>query len=157
MLFTSPAFQNFQIIPKKYTCDGDGDHPPFAIGDISEDAKSLVLIVDDPDAPGGTYDHWVVWNISPETREIEEDSVPEGAIEGMNSAGEVGWVAPCPPSGIHHYRFNLYALSKTLQLSSGADRDTVERAMEDFVIERAELVGQYSRDFGGSVAEEGLQ
>src|SRR5450830_1478632 len=99
MKFSSPAFENYQKIPALYTCDGKKIHPPFAISGIPDGTKSLVLIVDDPDAPTGIFTHWVIWNIDPLIKEIAEGSVPEKSQEGTNSAGTVGYVPPCPPSG----------------------------------------------------------
>lgn len=146
MRILSAAFDNFSSIPTIYTCDGEGDNPPLLIEDVSEDAKSLVLIVDDPDAPMGLFTHWVVWNIPPSTKQIE-DILSEESVEGKNSSGQVGWIAPCPPNGVHHYRFQLYALSNTLSIAPGSTRDIVEKEMENAIIEKAELVGQYEREY----------
>ncbi len=145
MQLVSSAFLNNQPIPKKYTCEGDGVNPPLKIIDVPETTKSLALIIDDPDAPSGIYIHWLLWNISPATTKIEENEVPPGAIEGENSSGEIGFTPPCPPSGIHHYRFMLWALSQPLALPEGATREQVERVLEQFVLARAELVGTYQK------------
>jgi len=112
---------------------------------VPEGTKSLVLIMDDPDAPIDTWDHWIVWNISPAITSIEENSVPEGGVQGMNSFGKAPYGGPCPPSGAHHYYFKLYALDKELELDSSSRKEDVEGAMEDHVLERAELIGLYQR------------
>ncbi len=145
MKLVSPAFQNNGYIPALYSCDDQGINPPLTITDVPKDAKNLVLIVDDPDAPMGTFTHWIVWNIPPDAEEITEEMLPQEAVEGKNSTGEVGWTAPCPPQGTHHYRFMVFALSKKLNLPEGADRDTLEKEIEDAVIDKTELVGLYQR------------
>lgn len=145
MIITSPVFDDGQKIPLRYSCDGQGMHPPLTIADISDDTKSLVIIVEDPDAPMGTFDHWLLWNIPPTTQEIPENEIPQGAVEGVNSTGEVGWIPPCPPRGVHHYRFHLFALSNDLSLSEGANREMLEQEMEEFLLARAELNGLYER------------
>lgn len=145
MQITSPAFENQGVIPQKYTCEGEGTQPPLTIADVPAGTEALALIVDDPDAPAGLFTHWLVWNIEPEITTIEEDVTWEGAIEGDNSAGQLGWMAPCPPgdTGAHHYRFQLYALSSPLTVKEGAKRSEVEKAIEEVEIARAELVGEY--------------
>lgn len=145
MKLTSPAFENNGFIPSKYTCDGEDINPPLEIQDVPEKAKSLVLIVDDPDAPMGTWVHWVVWNIDPTTEKIEENQVPEGAVEGLNDFKKHSYGGPCPPSGTHHYHFKLYALNKTLEIDSSSEKEDVEKAMADSIIAQAELVGLYQR------------
>lgn len=145
MKLTSTAFADNQNIPAKYTCDGANVNPPLTISDVPENAKSLVLIVDDPDVPLGTWVHWVVWNIDPNTKVIEENSVPAGAIPGTTSFGKPGYGGPCPPSGIHHYYFTLYALDTTLTLSSSTKKEDLEKIIEGHIIGQTELVGLYSR------------
>ena len=140
LTLSSPQFEHEQSIPAKYTCQGEDVNPPLAIEGIPEGTKSLVMIMDDPDAPAGTWDHWVVWNISP-TSSISEDSVP--GEEGMNSWGKSGYGGPCPPSGTHRYFFKLYALDVELELPSTADKRTVEAAMEGHVISQTILIGLY--------------
>ncbi|MEM2865232.1 MAG: YbhB/YbcL family Raf kinase inhibitor-like protein [Candidatus Bathyarchaeia archaeon] len=139
---TSPAFENNGFIPAKYTCDGDNVNPPLEIEGIPEGARSLVLIVDDPDAPMGTWNHWVVWNIPPMER-IEEDSVP--GVEGINDFKEHSYGGPCPPSGTHRYFFKVYALDTKLGLDPNSTREDVERAIEGHVLARGEIIGLYSR------------
>jgi Raf kinase inhibitor-like YbhB/YbcL family protein len=141
----SPAFKYNELIPKKYTCDGKDVNPPLLIENIPSEAKSLALIVDDPDAPVGTWVHWVVWNISPGTREIKEDSVPKGAQQGMNDFRKNDYGGPCPPSGTHRYFFKLYALDTVLNLGSKAKKSDLEGAMKGHILEKAELVGLYRR------------
>ena len=141
----SPAFRHNELIPKKYTCDGADINPPLLIENIPSGAKSLALIVDDPDAPVGTWVHWVVWNISPGTREIKEDSVPKGAQQGVNDFRKKDYGGPCPPSGTHRYFFKLYALDKVLNLGSNAKKGDLEGAMKGYILEKTELVGLYRR------------
>jgi len=141
----SPAFRHNELIPKKYTCDGKDVNPPLLIENIPSAAKSLTLIVDDPDAPVGTWVHWVVWNISPGTREIKEDSVPKGAEQGVNDFRKNDYGGPCPPSGTHRYFFKLYALDAMLNLSSKTKKSDLEGAMKGHILEKAELVGLYRR------------
>jgi hypothetical protein len=145
MIITSPLFQHNGFIPSRYTCDGDNINPPLEIKDVPKEAKSLVLIVDDPDAPGDTWIHWTVWNINPKTARIAENGVPGQATEGKTSLGKSGYNGPCPPSGTHRYFFKLYALDAILDLSFQADKATLQKAMEGHILENAELIGLYSR------------
>ena len=144
MKITSPAFGNNQPIPSRFTCDGDNVSPPLVFSDVPDNAKSLALIVDDPDAPLGTWVHWVVFNIPKEVREIKENSVPQG-VQGLTSAGQPSYQGPCPPSGTHRYFFKLYALDATLSLQDKADKKTVEAAMQNHIVAQAELIGLYSK------------
>lgn len=139
---TSSSFGSSQLIPKKHTCDGDDVNPPLSIGGVSEGTKSLVLVVDDPDAPMGTWVHWVVWNI-PQTDRMEENTVP--GVEGLNDFGKHSYGGPCPPSGTHRYFFKLYALDTKLSLPSNSRKKDVENAMKGHVLAKGELVGLYSR------------
>jgi len=145
MKITSPSFQENAFIPSKYTCDGENINPPLAVSDVSADAKSLALIVDDPDAPVGTFVHWLVWNIPPSVSEIKEGNLSEGSVQGTNDFGKREYGGPCPPSGTHRYFFRLYALSQELNLPEGARREELEKAMEGKIIDTAELVGRYSK------------
>jgi hypothetical protein len=145
MTITSPAFKNNKHIPAKYTCDGENVNPPLEIKDVPGNAQSLVLISDDPDAPGGTWVHWTVWNIDPKTTEIAENSVPEGAVEGVTDFGKPGYGGPCPPPGTHRYFFKLFALDTKLDLSENTTAKDLEAAMEGHIIEKAELIGLYRR------------
>ena len=139
---TSLAFQNNGLIPAKYTCDEDDVNPPLNIEGIPREAKSLVLIVDDPDASMGTWVHWVVWNIPPMER-IEENSVP--GVEGLNDFRKHSYGGPCPPSGTHRYFFKIYALDARLDLNTNSKKEDVERAMERRILARGEIVGLYRR------------
>lgn len=145
MEIKSSAFQHNKNIPSKYTCDGRNINPPLQFSDIPENSKSLVLISDDPDAPMGTWVHWIIWNIDPKTTEIAEDSVPGGVIEGTTSFGETGYGGPCPPSGVHRYFFKLYALDIKLDLPSSAKKEDLEKAMQNHILASAEIIGLYTR------------
>ena len=143
MKITSLAFEHNSKIPSIYTCDGKNVNPPLSITDVSGNAESLVLIMDDPDAPGGTWDHWIVWNMPVSTTKIEENSVPKGSSQALNSWGNRAYGGPCPPSGTHHYHFKLYALKKRLLLDANATKEDVERAMTGYIVGEAVLVGLY--------------
>ncbi len=145
---TSSEFQQGQPIPKKYTCDGQDINPPLAWTGVPAEAKSLVLICSDPDAPKGTWVHWIVFNIPAHVRSfvegIEIDQV--GAVEGTTSFGRPGYGGPCPPSGVHRYYFKIYALdSDALNLAHTATRDDIEAAMQNHVVAQGELMGTYTR------------
>ena len=141
---TSPAFEQNQPIPEKYTCNGKDINPPLNIEGIPDDARSLALILDDPDAVGGTYDHWVVWNIPSAANKIAEDSVP--GVEGLNSGGERGYSGPCPPRGKpHRYIFRIAALDSLLELDAGSTKRDLERAMQGHIIAEGRLTGIFSR------------
>jgi len=143
MNLTSPEFAQNGMIPKKFTCQGEDINPTLEISEIPEDAVSLVLINDDPDAPGKTWDHWIVFNIHP-TEIIEENSIP--GIQGKNSWGKNEYGGPCPPSGTHRYFFKLYALDTKLNLKEGASKLKVETAMEDYILDQATLIGVYKKE-----------
>lgn len=145
MKIESPAFQHNQPLPAKFTCDGQNINPPLVFSEVPVETKSLVLIMDDPDAPMGTWVHWTVWNISPQIKEIAENSLPPGAVEGITSFGKPGYGGPCPPSGTHRYFFKLYALDTTLTLEPSTDKQTLEKALEGHLLAQAELIGLYSR------------
>jgi Raf kinase inhibitor-like YbhB/YbcL family protein len=144
MKITSSAFQEGANIPSKFTCDGADTSPPLQIADIPSEAKSLALIVDDPDAPGGLFTHWTVWNIPPQTSAVEEGSAPEG-VQGTNDFGKSGYGGPCPPSGTHRYYFKIFALDRELDLPFGAKRGQIDGALKSHVIAQGELMGRYSR------------
>lgn len=145
MKITSPAFAAGEKIPSKYTCDGENINPELVISNIPEGTKSFSLIVDDPDA-SSTWLHWILWNISVDNSVIKENSVPEGAVEGITDFGRTGWGGPCPPSGTHRYFFKVYALDKVLDLDEGASLNKLKDVMIGHVIESGELVGLYSRN-----------
>jgi hypothetical protein len=142
MKLSSPAFAPNQPIPEKYTADGDDVSPPLAVEDLPEDAKSLALIVDDPDAPSGTFVHWVVYDI-PTANRIDEGDVP--GTQGQNDFGQRAYGGPAPPSGTHRYVFKLYALDQEVDWPEGLSKQEVEQKMEGHVLDRAELVGTYAR------------
>lgn len=144
MRITSSAFQEGGSIPPKFTCDSAGTSPPLQIAEVPPGAKSLALIVDDPDAPSGLFTHWMVWNISPQTNAIAEGSTPKG-VHGTNDFGKSGYGAPCPPSGTHRYHFKIFAVDRDLDLPSGAGRNQLDVAMKGHVVAQGELMGRYSR------------
>ena len=145
MLLTSQAFPKNGMIPPEYTCDGADGNPPLTIRNVPSKSRSLALIVDDPDAPRGTWVHWVVWNIGVDTTEIPATSVPAGALQGTNDFGKQGYGGPCPPSGTHRYFFKLYALDASPALKAGATKAQLEEAMKGHILGKAELVGLYRR------------
>ena len=144
MILTSSAFENNGTIPSEFTCDGNNVSPPLSISDVPKNAKSLALIMDDPDTPVGTFTHWTVWNISPQKSEFskgEKINLPQG----RTSFGKQGYGGPCPPSGTHRYFFKLYALDKIFDIENGTSRKDLESAMNDHIITQSVLVGKYSR------------
>ena len=149
MKISSFVFENNGFIPAQYTCDGPDINPPLNIEGVPEEAKSLVIIMDDPDVPksvreDGNWDHWIVFNIPPDTTQIIEGQEPVG-IHGRGTSGNLKYHGPCPPDGEHRYIFKLYALDIELDLMEGATKKEVEAAMEGHVIEEAKLVGRYKR------------
>ena len=142
---SSPAFREGHRIPARFTCDGDGQSPPLAWDGVPADAAALALVVDDPDAPRGTFVHWVVLDIPVGTRVLDANGVPSGAVQATNSAGHASYFGPCPPSGVHHYRFTVYALSKRTGLRDGARLDQALRAVETNATAQGRLVGTYAR------------
>jgi hypothetical protein len=147
MHLTSSAFQQNELIPVRYTCDGEDVSPPLAISDVPEGAKSLALIVDDPDAPAGDFVHWLLWSIAPSVREILAASVPEGAVQGTTDFGDQRYGGPCPPSGTHRYFFKLYALDTAeLGFAEGARKPELLKVMEGHILAETELIGLYIRE-----------
>ncbi len=142
---SSTAFQNNGFIPSKYTCDGRDINPPLVIENVPPGTKSLALIVDDPDAPGGTWVHWVSWNIAPDIKEIKENDTPKGSAAGLNDFNRQAYGGPCPPSGTHRYFFKLYALDTALDLPSGTRKADIEKTMKGHVISQAQIIGLYKR------------
>ena len=151
MEIISAAFQNGETIPTQYTCSGQDISPALNWSGVPEGTQSFALIVDDPDAPGGTFTHWVIFNIPADTIELGEaiptsSELPSGALQGRNSFGRIGYDGPCPPPGTpHHYHFVLYALGRALDLPAGASNVQVLNAMQDHILAQAELVGIYKR------------
>lgn len=153
MKVSSQAFEDGGNIPAKYTCEGEDISPPLSIEDVPSDAESLALIVDDPDAPGGVFDHWEIWNLP-----VDLDSIPEdipsgervkslgGAIQGKNGFGELGYRGPCPPGGpAHDYRFKLYALDTEIDLNPGMLKEDLEGRIEGHIIAEDQIVGVFAR------------
>lgn len=140
------TFKDGETIPAKYTCSGENVNPPLTISGVPQEAQSLVLIVDDPDAPMGTWDHWILFNIDPTVTAIEEDAVPAGALQGTTSFGERKYGGPCPPPGpAHRYLFKLYALDTKLNLEAGAGKLQIEEEMAGHILAQTQLMGLYSR------------
>jgi len=144
MKISSSAFADGKSIPSKYTCDGADTSPPLSIEGVPPGAKSLALIMDDPDAPGGTFDHWIVWNIDPKTTAIAEGQSPKG-IAGRNGFGKDGYGGPCPPSGEHRYYFKLYAMDMTLNLPPSSKKADLEKAMKGHTLADGQMMGRYRR------------
>lgn len=144
MKITSPEFEDNGNLPREFTCDGLGVSPILNISEVPAEAKSLVLICDDPDAPRGLWTHWIVWDIPPTVTQIPAGNAA-GGTEGVNSWPMRGYGAPCPPSGEHRYYFRLYALNSLLELPETADRGQLDQAMQGKVIAQAELMGRYRR------------
>ena len=143
---STSAFGNNGQIPVKYTCDGENVNPPLKIENVPLEAKSLALIFDDIDAPRGTYVHWILWNIDPNIKEIKENSVPEGAVQGTNDFKKHPYGGPCPPRRAHKYVFKIYALDTLLNLNPNLTKKDLEKAMEGHIISRAQLTGLYNRN-----------
>jgi Raf kinase inhibitor-like YbhB/YbcL family protein len=139
---TSSAFKDNELIPARYTCDGDDVNPPLTIYQIPEETKSLAIIMDDPDAPKEVWVHWVMWNI-PVTHQIRENE--KKGLQGLNNSGKHQYNGPCPPSGIHRYFFKVYALNCLLDLSVNTTKHDLEKAMSDNIIGFGELTGLYKR------------
>jgi Raf kinase inhibitor-like YbhB/YbcL family protein len=152
MIIKSEAFENNDKIPSKFACDGAGINPPFSFEEIPKNTKSLVLIMDDPDIPDfnksrygvEVWDHWVIFNIPPETERIAEDSIPNGIV-GKNTDGENKYTPPCPPDREHRYFFKLYALDTVLDISPNSKAQDLMNAMEGHILEKAELIGKYNK------------
>jgi hypothetical protein len=146
MKLTSTAFEDQKVLPTKFTCQGEGVNPPLTISGVPETGKSLALIVDDPDAPAGTWTHWTLWNLPPTTVEIPENWViPDSIIEGTTSFGEQTYGSPCPPNGSHRYFFKIFALDQLLDLPSSSSAEELEQAMQGHVLDSAMLMGTYQR------------
>lgn len=141
----SPAFAYGALIPREYTCDGRNVNPPLTIENVPRYTESLALIVEDPDSPGGVWIHWRVWNIDPKTTLIKENSVPKGAIQGLNSFGQSGYGGPCPHSGEHSYVFRIYALKTPLHIPAEASELMFRNALIGNTLGEADLVGYYHR------------
>lgn len=145
MTISSPAFEPNQPIPDKYTCKGENVSPPLLLSDVPVEAQSLVLIVDDPDAPSKTWVHWVVYNIDPKTTEVKENMVPNKGKQALTDFDKPAYGGPCPPSGTHRYFFKLYALDERLSnLPDFTDKAMLEEVMQGHILVEAELIGLFS-------------
>lgn len=152
MKLTSSAFKEKGIIPSLYTCEGEEISPPLDFHDVPKTAKSLVLIMDDPDVPhslrlDGMWDHWVLFNILPNVQKIEENTTPL-CKSGMTTSGHTRYAGPCPPDREHRYFFKLYALDTMLNLPSGSTKRQVEKAMEGHILTQSQLIGIYEKGKG---------
>lgn len=145
MTVTSPAFKEGRAIPEKYSCDGSSVSPPLTFDDVPSGTKSLLLVIEDPDAPLGSFVHWTVWNISPQQSSLAEGEVPPGSVQGPNGTGQNKYVALCPPSGIHRYFFKLYALDEVLALPASTDVRTLNAYVAPHTLARAVLTGTYRK------------
>jgi hypothetical protein len=147
---TSSVFQDGGMIPAKYTCDGADVSPPLQWDTVPEGTKSIALICDDPDAPMGTWVHWVLFNLPADTRELAEDvppdkTLPTGARQGTSDFGRIGYGGPCPPSGTHRYFFKIYALGAKLDLPAGTRKNDLVKAMQGHILTQGQLIGKYKR------------
>ncbi len=147
---TSSAFGFEEMIPKKYSCDGDNVSPPLSWDNIPDGAKSITLICEDPDAPMGTFIHWVLYNLPSDVNELQEnvpddETLKNEARQGVNDFGNLGYGGPCPPSGTHRYFFRIYALDKMIDTTSTIDKKTLQKEMEGHIIAKGELMGKYQR------------
>lgn len=150
MKVESAAFDEGAMIPRQYTCDGEDVSPPLTWTSAPDRTESLAIICDDPDAPMGTWVHWVLFNIPKDTEELMEnvpprDSLPNGAIHGTNDFRKLGYGGPCPPSGTHRYYFKLYALDTKLDLEPGVTKEELLKSMEGHVLAEGQLMGRYAR------------
>jgi Raf kinase inhibitor-like YbhB/YbcL family protein len=150
MKLTSTAFTEGGVIPAQYTCNGPDVSPPLNWEDLPEQAISLALITDDPDAPVGTWVHWVLYNLPADTRELQEDVpktkvLPNGAMQGTNDFRKIGYGGPCPPGGTHRYFFKLFALDETIDLNPGARKNDLLDAMKGHILAECQLMGKFSR------------
>ena len=146
----SPVFEEGGMIPSKYTCDGENVSPPLKWEGVPETTKSIALISDDPDAPMGTWVHWVMWNIPADATELSEnvppdEELPDGSIQGINDFKQHGYGGPCPPSGTHRYYFKVYALDEKLDLASSSRKKDLLTAMEGHILAEGQLMGKYKR------------
>jgi Raf kinase inhibitor-like YbhB/YbcL family protein len=147
---TSPAFEEGGLIPKKYTCDGNNVSPPLKWDFVPRGTESIAIIYEDPDAPSGTWMHWILFNLPAECRELAEnlpddETLPDGTRQGINDFGSIGYSGPCPPWGIHRYFFKIFALDCTLDIVHLVDKDILNLAMGDHILATGQLMGRYQR------------
>ncbi len=154
---SSPAFSAGQSIPSHYTCEGANVNPPLIVGNLPAETESLALIMEDPDAPSGTFDHWLVWNITPLGEAIKENEIP--GVQGKNSFGDRLYGGPCPPDGEHRYFFKMFALNRMLDLREGSTKQQLLRAMQGHVLATGELMGRYTKttELSSGIGQKGLQ
>jgi Raf kinase inhibitor-like YbhB/YbcL family protein len=146
IVVSSPAFSDGDEIPQRFTCDGADVSPPLGFAGIPENTAELALLVEDPDAPGGTFTHWLMWGINPGQSSLGEGEVPAGGVQGTNDFGRLGYGGPCPPPGPpHRYVFTAFALSEPLDLPAGASAADLKRAMAGKVLDSGQLTGWYQR------------
>lgn len=145
MKIISPAFKEGDIIPKQYTCDGIDVNPPLQFIDVPIQTASLLLIVQDPNAVSGNWVHWLIWNIDPSTKKIDEGTVPPGAILGLNDFKRMEWGGPCPPNGKHQYVFTLYALDSMLDIPIDTTTFKINQIIKDHIVDKAEMTVFYER------------
>lgn len=145
IVLTSTVFSSGQMIPKQFTCDGGNINPPIGISNVPKETKSMVIIMEDPDAKPLMLTHWLLWNVTPDVKEIETGIKPVGSVEGNNDFGQSSYDGPCPPQGIHHYYFHVYALDNILSLTVDSKRKDVDKIMTGHVIATGELMGTYKR------------
>lgn len=145
ILVKSSAFEDGAEIPEKYTCNGDDMIPPIEISGVPSGAKSLALIMEDPDAPKGTWYHWIKWNMPPDTKQIDEGEEPIG-VSGEGTEGNLSYEGPCPPSGKHSYIWNVYALDVILELDEGSSKKQLDKAMDGHIIGEGKLLGVYGQE-----------
>ena len=147
---TSSAFAEGALIPRRHTCDGEDVSPPLALTGIPDGTQSIALICDDPDAPGGTWVHWVLYNLPADLFELPaeipgDETLSNGAVHGKNDFGRLGYGGPCPPGGTHRYFFKVYALDTKVSLAGGATKDMLLKAMEGHILAEGQLMGKYRR------------
>ena len=147
---TSSAFGEGAMIPARYTCDGADISPPLQWDAVPEGTKTIALICDDPDAPMGTWVHWVLFNLPAETKQLAEnipadETLADGARQGITDFGKIGYGGPCPPSGTHRYFFKIYALNTEIELPAGADKAQLLKAIQEHILGQGQLMGRYSR------------
>ena len=145
MTITSDAIQLNGTLRPDYTCDGEGGSPPLTFSEIPDKAQSLALIMEDPDAPSGTFTHWLLYDMSPATLQIPGGGMPQTGKAGVNDFGKPGYGAPSPPNGTHRYVFKLFALDSLLELPEGFTKQQLEAALQGHIIDSAEVVGAYAR------------
>jgi Raf kinase inhibitor-like YbhB/YbcL family protein len=150
MKITSPAFEEGGLIPKKYTCDGSNVSPPLKWDSVPDGTESIAIICEDPDAPSGTWMHWILFNLPAECRELAEnipddETLHDSTRQGINDFGSIGYSGPCPPWGIHRYFFKIFALNCTLDIVHLVDKDILNLAMGDHILATGQLMGRYQR------------